>query len=247
MSFEDDIRRDLDVFVNDADFAIQALINGEYVRGIFDPGLMDDREPRSPHFHCKDSDLKPVSHGDPVLIDWTPYDVTQTGVITYWVEGYQPDGTGLATLVLKEESQVSPIFIIDIDNTRHGHAVDAPDVFVSQFPLNVEGLRHGHRLDEPELLDLRVAIDASNDQVNKTGNVVSSIIAVDGRAYSVQGGAGVTHGINLSPGLQLVYAFDGSSGSYFKAGSSPVLPQPFTAFVVARRGSAGDQIVFDNQ
>ena len=247
MSFEDDIRGDLDVFLSDAEFAIQALINGTFVNGVFDPGIEGDREPRSPHFLCKDSDLAPVQHGDPVLIDWTDYAVTQTGVISYWIEGYQPDGTGMATLILKEEPDVGPIYVLNIDPLSHAHAVDSVDAFLYQIPLVIDHARHGHRLDEPTLLEIQVKIDASRDQINKTGNQVDSIVAVDGRAYTTQGGAGVTHGVATAPGGELVYQFDGSVGSFLKSDLADTIQQPFTVFIVARKNNSADQVFFDNQ
>lgn len=247
MSFEDDIRGDLDVFLSDAEFAIQALVNGNFVNGVFDPGMEGDREPRSPHFLCKDSDLATVEHGDPVLIDWTDYAVTQTGVITYWIEGYQPDGTGMATLILKEQKDVIPMFILSIDSLNHGHSLDQCNVFVSQFPINIEDMRHGHELEAPELEIIPVKIDATRDQITKIGDEIQSIVAVDGRTYTVQTPGGVRHGIATSPGGQLVYAFDGSLGAFLQAAGTPVIQQPFTVFIVARRGASGNHIMFDNQ
>lgn len=247
MTFEGLVRGDLDVFINDAEFAIQALIRGDFVAGVFDPGMEGDREPRSPHFLCKDSDLKDIQHGEEVLIDWTEYDVTQTGVITYWVEGYQPDGTGLATLVLKERSDVIPMFILGIQALIHAHPVDVVAVFLSQFPLVVDATRHGHTLDEPELLDIRVKIDATRDQVNKTGLQVSSIVATDGRTYTVQGGTGVDHDFNQSPGGEPVYTFDGTPGSFLSGAVPEQIDQAFTVFAVARVIGSGIQAIFDNQ
>ena len=247
MSFEDDVRTDLDVFIDQADFAIEALIDGLMIKGVFDPGLIGDREPRSPAFLCKDSDLATVKHGDPVQIDWTPYQVEQTGVITYWVDGYQPDGTGLATIILREEPEGAPLFPMAIAPMRHGHRLDPVAVFLSQFPINIAGLRHAHPVEVPDVLELIANIDASRDQVTKTGNVVELIVAVDDRQYNVQGGGGVTHGIAQSPSGELVYAFNGSAGSLFKALAPVVRGQPFTVFIVARKPGGGDQVFFDNQ
>ena len=247
-TFEEQLEADLPLFVNDAEFAIEANVAGTLVKGIFDSGVEGDREPRSPSFTCIDSDLAGVQHGDLVLIDWTPYNVDLTGVIAYIVEGYNPDGLGMASLILRVDTDIGPIVAVTIGGLDHARALDPLDVFPSEFALFVEGLDHARELTElPGIGILDALIDASQDIVNKTGNVVSSITAIDGNQYDVQGGNGVTHGVIQSPTGLDIYGFDGSAGSYFNRLIQQQAGQPFTAFIVLRKTSNVDQTYFDNQ
>lgn len=247
-TFEEQLETDLPLFVNVNDFAIEASFNGVLVQGIFDSGIEGDREPRSPMFTCIDSDVADVQHGDSVLIDWTPYEVELTGVIAYTVEGYQPDGVGMASIILKVDRDIGQIQVLSIQTLSHARYLDAIDVFIAEFTIDVDSMRHGHELTELLGLGLIEAlIDASQDQVTKTGNQVSSIIATDGQQYDVQGGTGVLHDAAQSPTGLPVYSFDGTIGSYFNRLIAASVGQPFTAFIVVRKSNADDMTLFDNQ
>ncbi len=77
------------------DFA-QDIINGKTgatFSGIIDDALDGDFDPRAPTVTCKDSDLDDLNHGDFVFI----------GQVQYWIEGYVPDGMGMATIKLRRD------------------------------------------------------------------------------------------------------------------------------------------------
>lgn len=122
---------------------------------------------------------------------------------------------------------------------------DAPDVIHQAIGLKITqnaGIVTGTGLTPP----LQVQIDASQDQVNKTGDVVSSIVAVDGNQYTVNGGSGVTHGTVKSPTNLDTYTFDGSLNSFMKRDVGVNVPQPFTIFVALKKNATGALTVFDN-
>ncbi len=93
MTLSERLTTDLPVFLNLDHFAIPATIAGvtDPVNGLFDPGMADEREPRSPAFTCRESDLDSVTHGVQVTIQGQ----------AYYLEGFQPDGHGMATIILR--------------------------------------------------------------------------------------------------------------------------------------------------
>ncbi len=93
MTLSTRLTTDLPIWLNPDHFAEPATIAGiaTPVNGLFDPGLQDEREPRSPAFTCRESDLAAVSHGVQVTIRGQ----------TYYMEGFQPDGFGMATMILR--------------------------------------------------------------------------------------------------------------------------------------------------
>ncbi len=93
MTFKDQLKADLPLFVNPDEFATVADFSGLLINGIFDRGFEDDREPRSPHFTCIENELQTINHGAPVTIEGE----------SYWLEGFQPDGHGMAVLVLRKD------------------------------------------------------------------------------------------------------------------------------------------------
>ncbi len=92
MTFKQQLTADLPTFLNTDEFADVADFSGTLINGLFDPGVDGDQEPRSPRFTCIESELAAISHGAPVTIRGE----------SYWLEGFQPDGYGLATLVLRK-------------------------------------------------------------------------------------------------------------------------------------------------
>ena len=254
MSLDSIFDRDLAALFSTAEFAVTARIVRQpfpsidviQVSGVFDPGFQGDREPRNPFFRARESDINTVRHGDLVLIDWTDYDTELTGEIVYYVQGYQPDGWGTARLLLDTRTDISAVGTVQGDALRKGRSLTPCEVFPSQYTLLIDDCRHARPVDEPDLLVLLVAIDASADAVSKVGNVVSSIVAVDGRTYIEQGGGGVTHGDGTTPTGLDRYAFDGSLGSYLLAQNPDLFGQPFTAFVVVKRDVSDDMQFFDN-
>ena len=95
MTLKAQLDADLPTFVNPDEFADEATIVGiaDPVPGLFDPGTQDGREPRSPAFTCIDAAIASISHGVQITIKGVPY----------WLEGYNPDGVGMATLILRPE------------------------------------------------------------------------------------------------------------------------------------------------
>lgn len=253
MSLESIFDRDLASLFNTNELAVTAQIVRNppsqdiiSVIGIFDPGFQGAQEPRSPFFRARESDLNTVRHGDLVLIDWTPYDTEWTGEIVYYVQGYQPDGWGLAKLLLETRSDIAGVFTVQGDALRHARQLDAVGVFQSVFGLNIDNLAHQRPVDTADVLSLLIIIDASADTVNKVGNVVSSIVGIDGKTYLEQGGGGITHGDGVAPTGLDRYAFDGTPSSYMLAQDPEIFAQPFTIFAVVKRSTATDMQFIDN-
>lgn len=93
-TLKEQIDLDLPTFVNVDEFAVPATVEGlaTPVNGIFDPGADGERDPRSPAFTCIDAEIASVPHGAAVTILGD----------TYWIEGYRPDGVGMAMLILRK-------------------------------------------------------------------------------------------------------------------------------------------------
>lgn len=91
MNFAESVDADIPTFFSTDEFAVQALVNGQPVNGYFDPGSEGNREERSPGFTCADADIRAAPYGSPVVIN----------DVNYWLEAYQPDGHGLALLILR--------------------------------------------------------------------------------------------------------------------------------------------------
>ena len=101
MTLKQRLTSDLPKFLNTAQFADLATIAGiqDPVAGLFDPGIQDGREPRSPAFTCRDTDIASITHGAQFTIPASPGQHTGG---TFWLEGYRPDGYGMATCILRE-------------------------------------------------------------------------------------------------------------------------------------------------
>lgn len=98
MSFADHILDDLDAFVDvDNGFAVEALIGGETVTGIFDAEYAErlNTAGTAPVFMCKSADAAGIEQGYEVVI----------GDSDYTVVGIEPDGTGMTMLVLEEADE----------------------------------------------------------------------------------------------------------------------------------------------
>jgi len=97
---------DFSDFFDTDDFAVAATITiGEgspgTVNGIFDDEYFDEVgvgslgvEGSKPAFHCAAADVPSIAHGDSVVISGT----------TYHVVNVRPDGTGLVTLLLEDQT-----------------------------------------------------------------------------------------------------------------------------------------------
>ncbi len=86
MTLKETIKADEAHFLNTDEFADVADFSGTLINGILDRGMEGG-------FTCRDDELSDITHGAPVIIDG----------ITYWLEGYQPDGFGMANLVLRKD------------------------------------------------------------------------------------------------------------------------------------------------
>ncbi len=93
MTLKETIKADEPHFLNTDEFATVADFSGTLINGILDRGMEGDQEPRSPRFTCREDELTAIVHGAPVTIEG----------ITYWLEGYRPDGYGMADLVLRKD------------------------------------------------------------------------------------------------------------------------------------------------
>lgn len=100
MSLKDDIITDLDVFINENEFAVEVtLASGQKIKGIFDDEFralnMQDGQVASsgPQVICKSSDVASIELNTVLMINETEYKVIER----------QPDGTGLTTLILSRD------------------------------------------------------------------------------------------------------------------------------------------------
>lgn len=94
MTIKQQLADDEPLFFDTDEFAIEADFGGGLVvKGVFNEGIEGEREPRSPEFHCRDAEIGTVDHGDTCTINGQ----------TYYVEGYQPDGFGMAVLILRRD------------------------------------------------------------------------------------------------------------------------------------------------
>lgn len=84
---------DLDVFLDDDDFAITATIIGLPVVGIMSEEYVQVNfvESKKPVFDCKEEDIYGVTHGSSLI----------AGDDAYQVVGIQPDGSGMVKLILE--------------------------------------------------------------------------------------------------------------------------------------------------
>ena len=87
------MNEDLDVFLDEDEFAVTAEIIGLDVVGIMSEEyvMVNFVESKKPVFDCKESDVYGVTHGSSVVIDSSVYQVV----------GIQPDGTGMTRLILE--------------------------------------------------------------------------------------------------------------------------------------------------
>ena len=93
MTLKEQIKADEPLFLNTDEFATTADFSGTLIDGILDRGMEGDQEPRSPRFTCREDELTAIVHGAPVIIEG----------VSYWFEGFRPDGFGMAELVLRKD------------------------------------------------------------------------------------------------------------------------------------------------
>ncbi len=99
MSFKDDLRDDLDLFLNIDEFAETITYKGAPIKGIFDNAFVVDSqdgvevETVQPQVIAKTSDISTLVHGDTMTISSVVYNVV----------GIQPDGTGITIVLLSQD------------------------------------------------------------------------------------------------------------------------------------------------
>ena len=99
MTFKSDLINDLDIFLDDDEFAVEITFDGGTVLGIFDNEFAVavegeiGIESATPQVLVKDSDIAGATHGQTMTID----------SVVYKIIGIHPDGTGLTLILLSED------------------------------------------------------------------------------------------------------------------------------------------------
>lgn len=99
MTFKDDLTNDLDIFLDDDEFAVDVILNSVTIQGIFDNefiSAVEDEigvETTIPQGQFKTSDVSTAVHGDQMTIN----------SIVYNIIGIQPDGTGMTLILLSQD------------------------------------------------------------------------------------------------------------------------------------------------
>ncbi len=99
MTFKDDLEDDLDIFLDDEEFAVDVILNSVTIQGIFDNEFLQALEDNigvettHPQGQFKTSDVSSAVHGDTMTINSVVYNII----------GIQPDGTGMTLILLSED------------------------------------------------------------------------------------------------------------------------------------------------
>ena len=99
MTFKDDLTNDLDIFLDDDEFAVDVIFNSVTIQGIFDNEFIEAVEGEMgiettvPQCQFKTSDVSTAVHGDTMIINSIDYNII----------GIQPDGTGMTLILLSED------------------------------------------------------------------------------------------------------------------------------------------------
>lgn len=99
MTLKDDLTSDLDIFLNNEEFAIEVTYNLTTFNGIYDNAFIDDQqggiqaETLDPQIMVKTSDVSGLTHGETMTVN----------SVAYKVREIQPDGTGLTRILLTRD------------------------------------------------------------------------------------------------------------------------------------------------
>ncbi len=99
MTFKNDLTDDLDIFLDDNEFAANVILNSVTIQGIFDNEFLEAVEGEMgvettiPQVMVKSSDIASAVHGDTMTINSVVYNII----------GIQPDGTGMTLILLSED------------------------------------------------------------------------------------------------------------------------------------------------
>lgn len=99
MTFKNDLTDDLNIFLDDSEFAVDVIFNSETIQGIFDNEFIavvkDDIgvETTTPQCQFKTSDVLSAAHGDIMTINSVDYNII----------GIQPDGTDMTLILLSQD------------------------------------------------------------------------------------------------------------------------------------------------
>ncbi len=99
MTFKDDLNDDLDIFLDDDEFAVNVIFKSNTIQGIFDNEFIASVEGEIgiestiPQGQFKTSDVSSAVQGDTMTIN----------SIVYNIIGVQPDGTGMSLVLLSED------------------------------------------------------------------------------------------------------------------------------------------------
>ena len=99
MTFKNDLTNDLDIFLDDDEFAVDVIFNSVTIQGIFDNEFIEAVEGEMgiettvPQCQFKTSDVSTAVHGDTMIINSIDYNII----------GIQPDGTGMTLILLSED------------------------------------------------------------------------------------------------------------------------------------------------
>ncbi len=99
MTFKDDLNDDLDIFLDDDEFAVDVILNAVTIQGIFDNEFLAavegdiGIESTLPQGQFKTSDVSSAIHGDVMTINSVDYNII----------GIQPDGTGITLIFLSQD------------------------------------------------------------------------------------------------------------------------------------------------
>lgn len=99
--FKEQLKKDLDVFINPNEFGSAALYNGEPIAVdfrsssdvVFDRGNIHDVSSSVPACFCKESDIQGIENGDSITID---------GAIFYVLDSDEPSG-GMQKIYLSKD------------------------------------------------------------------------------------------------------------------------------------------------
>lgn len=99
MTFKDDLTDDLNIFIDEDEFAVDVILNSVTIQGIFDNEFLVavegevGVETTSPQAQFKTTDVSSAVHGDIMTIDSVDYNII----------GIQPDGTGMTLILLSQD------------------------------------------------------------------------------------------------------------------------------------------------
>jgi len=99
MTFKEDLTNDLDIFLNENEFAVDITYQAATIQGIFDAEFSSavegeiGIESTVPQVLVKTTDVPSVAHGQTMTIN----------AVVYNIIAIQPDGTGMTLILLSED------------------------------------------------------------------------------------------------------------------------------------------------